>query len=75
MQPFSEFPAERTYLSLSEEVGQVLHCVGAEAGDVLVLAGMLRPQSGDTVRHVVRHLDADLHAQHQHLREHCGQPN
>ena len=37
-------------LSLPEEVGEILHGVGPEAGDVAVPAGrgMLLPQSGDS---------------------------
>ena len=45
-----------------EEVGEVLHGVGPDAGDVGELARVVQPQRPDLVPHVVRHLHPDLHS-------------
>lgn len=54
-----------THLSFAEEVGQVFHCVAAQARDVLVASGFRHAQRPDAVLHVVGHFDSDLQAQHE----------
>ena len=51
----------------------LLHGIWAQAGDVVVLAGMLGPQSSDPVLHIVGHLHPDLHPHHQGVWEHGTQ--
>ena len=62
-------------LALLEEVWQVLHGVGAKAGDVGVAARILEPQRSDPVLHVVGDLDPDLHSHHELFGKHGGQLN
>ena len=44
-----------------------------EAGHVIKLARLLAPQGHDPVGHVVRHLDPDLHADHELVGKHGAQ--
>jgi hypothetical protein len=44
-------------LAAAEEIGEVLHGVGAEAGHVGVAARVLGAQGGHAVPHVVGHLE------------------
>lgn len=52
------------HLPLVEEVGQVLHGIAADTGDVLVLPGMGCSQRLDPVADVIRDLHSNLQAQH-----------
>ena len=49
-------------LTLLEEVGQVLHGVTPETGNVCVLARVLGPQGNHSVLHIIRNLHTDLHS-------------
>ena len=49
-------------LTLFEEVGQVLHGVAPETGNVRVLARVLGSQGYNSVLYIIRNLDTDLHS-------------
>lgn len=56
-------------LMFGKEIGQILHGVRPQAGDVPVLLGMQMAQRLDPVHYVVGYLDADLHADGELVRK------
>lgn len=62
-------------LPFLEKIWQVLHGIGAKAGDVVVASRILKPQSSNSVLDVVRDLDPDFHTDHQLVRKHGRQLN
>ena len=59
-------------LALLEEVGQVLHRVRPQAGDVCVATRILKSERSDPILNVIRYLDSDFHSDHKLVREHGG---
>lgn len=53
------------YLSFVKVVGQILHGIRPDAGNVFILAFVLRAESGNTIYHVVGNFDPNFETQHQ----------
>lgn len=65
MKRWTDSGEAQLYLSFTEEVGEVLHGIAANAGDVLVFLWLGGLQRLDTIPDVIGHFDSDLKAQHE----------
>lgn len=59
----------QTYLSFTKEVGEVLHRIAANAGNILIASRFRGTQWLDTISNIIRHFHTDLHSQHELIRE------
>lgn len=62
-----------THLSLAEEVGQVLHSIAANAGNILELPRVRSSECLDSVTNIIGDFHTELQAQHECIWEQGGQ--
>lgn len=55
-------------LTFMEEVCKVFHCVGSQTSNVVVLTGVQKTKSFNSVDHVVGHLNSNLHSKSKFVR-------